>query len=514
MNKRPRRPTGESKRSDSDKPNFSKKPTAGRSSGGKDFKKPERESSRGDSYKKGDGKKPYGKPGFDKKPYGKSAGSRGKFDKPTGSRDYSDKPKFDRPSGEKNDFSSADYRGKGGETRGKFNKPTANRDYSDKKSFDKPTRDKSDYSSSDSRGKFSKPTGKRDYTDKRDFDKPMGGKREYSRSDDKGKYGKPAGKRDFSDKKDFSKPPRGKSDYPGSDSRGKFSKPTSKKDYSDKKSFDKPHGKSDYSSGGYKGKSEKAPYPKKEYVAKPPRGYKKDWEETEKSIDVRLNRFISNSGICSRREADELIKAGKVTVNKIVVTEMGFKVTPKDVVRYEGKILKSEKLQYVLLNKPKGFITTMKDDRDRKTVMSLVEKACEERIYPVGRLDRNTTGLLLFTNDGDLAKRLTHPSYNIKKIYQVELDKPITQAHFDEILSGIQLEDGPIKADDLAILTPDNLTLGVEIHSGRNRIIRRIFEHLGYQVEKLDRVMFGNLTKKNLTRGDWRHLTPQEVSRL
>ena len=171
-------------------------------------------------------------------------------------------------------------------------------------------------------------------------------------------------------------------------------------------------------------------------------------------------------------------------------------------------------MQYVLLNKPKGFITTMKDDRDRKTVMSLVEKACDERVYPVGRLDRQTTGLLLFTNDGELAKKLTHPSHRIKKIYQVELNKPITKADFEAILEGLTLDDGPITVDELAILSDDNLNLGIEIHSGRNRIIRRIFEHLGYSVVKLDRVMFGKLTKKNLGRGKWRHLTEQEVSRL
>lgn len=242
--------------------------------------------------------------------------------------------------------------------------------------------------------------------------------------------------------------------------------------------------------------------------------YKRKEEEPEKPMDVRLNRYIANAGICSRREADDLIAAGKVSVNGKVITEMGYRVKPTDRVKFEGKVLKSEKLQYVLLNKPKGFITTVKDERDRKTVMQLVEKACEERIYPVGRLDRQTTGLLLFTNDGDLAKKLTHPSYRIKKIYQVELNKPITQADFDAILNGLELEDGPIMVDDLAVITPDKQSLGIEIHSGRNRIIRRIFEHLGYSVEKLDRVMFGNLTKKNLPRGHWRHLTEKEVGML
>ncbi len=241
--------------------------------------------------------------------------------------------------------------------------------------------------------------------------------------------------------------------------------------------------------------------------------FKKREDEPEPKT-IRLNRFISISGVCSRREADELIKDGKIEVNGKTVTEMGFQVGKKDKVKYQGKFLKAEKMQYVLLNKPKGFITTMKDDRDRRTVMSLVEKACEERIYPVGRLDRQTTGLLLFTNDGELAKKLTHPKYEIKKIYQVELNQPMAENHFNAILEGLTLDDGEVRVDDLAVLTDDRKTIGIQIHSGRNRIIRRIFEHLGYTVEKLDRVTFGNLTKKNLGRGKWRFLTEQEVSRL
>ena len=246
-----------------------------------------------------------------------------------------------------------------------------------------------------------------------------------------------------------------------------------------------------------------------------PRKFKKT-ERIEESgpKTTRLNKFISNAGVCSRREADELIKAGKITVNGKVILEMGYQVQSKDKVKYQGKALKSETLRYVLLNKPKGFITTMKDDRDRRTVMSLVSKACDERIYPVGRLDRQTTGLLLFTNDGEMAKKLTHPSHQIKKIYQVELNRAITERDFNAILEGIELDDGVIKADDLAVVTEDKKTIGIEIHSGRNRIIRRIFEHLGYSVEKLDRVMFGKLTKKNLPRGKWRHLTDKEIGNL
>ncbi len=234
-------------------------------------------------------------------------------------------------------------------------------------------------------------------------------------------------------------------------------------------------------------------------------------KEPEKPNEIRLNRFISNAGICSRREADSLITAGKVKVNGVKVTEMGCKVKKADQVEYNGKKLNLETHQYILLNKPKGFITTTKDPREKRTVMDLVEKACNERIYPVGRLDKETTGLLLFTNDGEIAKKLTHPSHKVKKIYQVELDKPITKNHFDQILKGIELEDGQTFVNELALLSDDSKTLGLEIFMGRNRIVRRIFEHLDYKVKKLDRVMFGSLTKKNVPRGKFRHLKPQEI---
>ncbi len=237
-------------------------------------------------------------------------------------------------------------------------------------------------------------------------------------------------------------------------------------------------------------------------------------KEKPASGTIRLNKYIANSGICSRREADKLIEAGEITVNDQVVTEMGYQVKPADKVMYRKKLLKREKFVYVLLNKPKDFITTTSDPEERKTVMDLVKNACEERIFPVGRLDRLTTGLLLFTNDGDLAKKLTHPSHKIKKIYQVQLDKPITQKDFDQIAEGLTLEDGPAPVDDLAVLSPDNMVLGIEIHIGRNRIVRRIFDHLGYTVVKLDRVMYADLTKKDLPRGKWRFLTQKEVVNL
>lgn len=243
-----------------------------------------------------------------------------------------------------------------------------------------------------------------------------------------------------------------------------------------------------------------------------PKIFKKDNPEEKKTI--RLNKYIANCGICSRREADKLIEAGEVTVNDEVVTEMGYQVQPTDKVMHGKKLLKREKFVYVLLNKPKDFITTTSDPNERKTVMDLVKNACDERIFPVGRLDRHTTGLLLLTNDGDLAKKLTHPSHKIKKIYQVLLDKPITQADFDQIAEGLKLEDGLAPVDDLAILSPDNTVLGIEIHIGRNRIVRRIFDHLGYTVAKLDRVVYASLTKKDLPRGKWRFLTQKEVVNL
>lgn len=244
---------------------------------------------------------------------------------------------------------------------------------------------------------------------------------------------------------------------------------------------------------------------------------KKKHEEQPKQEaqdSIRLNRYIANAGVCSRREADKLIADGKVKVNGKVTIELGYRVKKNDVVKYNGQVLNREKKQYVLLNKPKGFITTTSDPKSRRTVMELVSKACEEQIFPVGRLDRATTGLLLFTNDGELAKKLTHPSSQIKKVYQVTLNKPITKSDFLAIMEGLTLDDGQVQVDDLAIVSPDDKTLGIEIHLGKNRIVRRIFEHLGYQVEKLDRVLFGNLTKKDLPRGKWRHLTEKEVRRL
>jgi 23S rRNA pseudouridine2605 synthase len=243
------------------------------------------------------------------------------------------------------------------------------------------------------------------------------------------------------------------------------------------------------------------------------RTFKKSEPAPSTSTGSRLNKYIANAGVCSRRDADKLIAAGEIKVNGEVVTELGFKVGSSDEVKYKGKVLVAEKLVYVLLNKPKGFITTTDDPQERRTVMELVKTSGEERIYPVGRLDRATTGLLLFTNDGELAVSLAHPSNNIKKIYKVDLDKPLSKADFEKIVDGLQLEDGLAMVDKLSYLD-DKKSLGIEIHIGKNRIVRRIFEHLGYEVVKLDRVVYAGLDKSNLPRGKWRFLTDKEVIRL
>ena len=230
--------------------------------------------------------------------------------------------------------------------------------------------------------------------------------------------------------------------------------------------------------------------------------------------EVRLNRFLAQSGLCSRREADDFITAGLVTVNGEIVTELGTKVRSTDEVKFNDSKVQGEKKVYLVLNKPKGYVTSLEDPHADKTVMELVKGACSERIYPVGRLDKNSLGLLLFTNDGDITRQLTHPSLEKKKIYQVSLDKPLTRADMELITEGITLEDGEIYADEIAYVGESKKEVGIEIHSGRNRIVRRIFEHLGYTVQKLDRVYYAGITKKNLKRGQWRFLTREEVDRL
>ena len=267
----------------------------------------------------------------------------------------------------------------------------------------------------------------------------------------------------------------------------------------------KPFGKSEgfKKSEGYKGKGK----PTAE------RSYPK-YNPNKVTGEIRLNRFVAQSGLCSRREADDFIAAGLVSVNGVIVTELGTKVWPTDVVKFNDERLQGEKNVYLVLNKPKGYVTTLEDDHAEKTVMELVQGACKERIYPVGRLDKNSLGLLLFTNDGDITRQLTHPSLRKKKIYEVTLDKALTRADLEQLAEGITLEDGDIFFDEISYIKDDKKSVGVEIHSGRNRIVRRMFEHLGYKVTKLDRVYYAGLTKKNLKRGAWRFLTSDEVARL
>lgn len=325
----------------------------------------------------------------------------------------------------------------------------------------------------------------------KDFKAP-GGKRFTKRTDQTTGDKKSSYRKSSSDSRDTRSPRKERSDA--------FDKPKRPYGYSRREDSSQ----SDFKKGSFK---KNKPSPSKAYYegSKPPG---KDSELT------RLNKYISNAGICSRREADELIKQGLISVNGTVITEMGFKVKPGDEVRFEEKKLSPEKPVYILLNKPKGFITTREDDRDRKTVMELIANACKERVYPVGRLDRNTTGLLLLTNDGELAETLTHPSYQIRKVYKVELNKPLNKADFQEIANGVRLEEGRAFVDDVAYVDDSKKVIGIELHIGWNRIVRRIFETLGYEVIKLDRVAYAGLDKKDLPRGNWRFLTKEEVIRL
>ena len=346
--------------------------------------------------------------------------------------------------------------------------------------FDKPRRQFGDKPAYGERKSGDKPR-----YEHRDGDKP---RRQYG---DKPAYGE----RKFGDKpryehRDGDKPRRQYGDKPAYGER-KFGD----KKYGDRKFGDKP-----YKPGPRKHDDKPASYPK---------------FTPEKQVgEMRLNRFLAQSGLCSRREADDFITAGLVTVNGQIVTQLGTKVLPTDEVKFNDSRVQGEKKVYLVLNKPKGYVTSLDDPHAGKTVMDLVEGACTERIYPVGRLDKNSLGLLLFTNDGDLTKQLTHPSYLKKKIYQVTLDKPLARADMDRIAEGITLEDGEIFADEISYFKENKQEIGIEIHSGRNRIVRRIFEFLGYTVTKLDRVYYAGLTKKNLKRGAWRFLSREEVERL
>ncbi|SMG07506.1 pseudouridine synthase [Sphingobacterium psychroaquaticum] len=420
----------------------------------------------------------------DRKPFGKNSPGRSRSDRsdstqnehPFGRFEKSDRKPFQKRDDNRSFQKSDDRRS--------FNRSDRDDNRGERKSFDKPfNRSGRD----DNRG------------ERKSFDKPFN---RSGRDDNRG------------ERKSFDKPfnRSGRDDNRGE--RKSFDKPfnrSGRDDNREERSFDK----SDYRGSkrnfsrddeGSNGEDGKRFYPRKKIATAEPK---------DDGL-IRLNRYISNSGICSRRKADELIESGVVTVNGEAVTELGTKVDPaKDEIRYNGERLKREKMVYILLNKPKDYITTTDDPQERRTVMHLVAKATKERIYPVGRLDRNTTGLLLLTNDGNLAEKLSHPRNNISKIYNVELNKNLTQGDFNKIEFGIELEDGLIKPDDLSYVQgASKREVGIQIHSGKNRIVRRIFESLGYEVVKLDRVVYANLTKKDLPRGRWRYLEDRELVQI
>ncbi|MBK7184031.1 MAG: rRNA pseudouridine synthase [Bacteroidetes bacterium] len=355
-------------------------------------------------------------------------------------------------------------------------------------------------------------SGNSSFREKRDGDKPAFEKRG---SDKEGSdFKKPAfKKRDSDSKPRKSFEGKDRKSFNNKDNRGAFKKsdkPKVEKKKEDWEEYEESEASAKPRTGNYS-----RPYKKKEYTKK---RSSSTGEQKQGANDgtTRLNRYISNAGICSRREADDLISSGVIQVNGKTITEMGYKVKPTDIIKYGGQTLKKEKMVYLILNKPKDYITTFDDPQKRKTVLELIQNACKERIYPVGRLDRATTGLLLFTNDGELTKKLTHPRYGVRKIYHVELDKPLKRSDFDKIAEGIELEDGEIKVDEISYVGDgsNKKEVGVELHSGKNRIVRRIFEHMGYNIRKLDRVIFGPLSKKDLPRGRWRILSDAEVGML
>ena len=525
------------------KPSFGKKEDSyGNSSFGK---KPDFRSDSKPAY----GDKPKGKffqsddKGSEKSGYSKRFGSNDTDKKPFGEKRFDKgegfQKKFDKggDSGfQKKSFGNQSDRFKKEDSSGKKFERGEGSDFSKKSYGDKPDRFKKEGGSekrfgSKGSGDFPKKSfgeksegyPKREFSEKKfekregsDFPKkPYGDKPDRFKGDDAdlrkfGKDGEERGEKP-SFKKNFpeSKAPGESGERLVYKGRGKDEKPVfapEKREYSD----EKPSEKRGFGKNRTSRQALNPDKPDYNFDALPARKIKGK-EETDL---LRLNKYIANSGICSRREADELITKGLITVNGQVITEMGFKVKKIDRVVYQGKRINPEKPVYVLLNKPKDFITTTDDPMERKTVMKLVENACEERIFPVGRLDRNTTGLLLFTNDGELTAKLSHPSNEVKKIYQVTLDKPLTQRHEEEIREGLTLEDGDVKVDDMQVLSMDRTIIGLEIHLGRNRIVRRLFAHLGYEVTALDRVMYAGLDKKDLKRGHYRFLSEQEVIRL
>jgi 23S rRNA pseudouridine2605 synthase len=487
---RPRKPYGDKpafkrrddddrpKKSFGDKPAFKRRDDDGR-------RKPygPKDSSRSDkpAFKRRDDddtRKPYGdKPAFKRRDDSE--------DRPRGGRDAGGRG-FKKPFGEKPAFKRRDD----GDERPR-------KSFGDKPFGDKPAFKRRDDDERPRRAFGDKPAFKKredgDDRPRKTYDRPSGDKSfgERRSSSDRGGFKKP-----FGDRGDKPTWKRGPSTSRRSDDE-RSSAPRVRESDGEWKTFDNPEEASAY---------------KKSYA--PSKSHRGQDDGGDGSI--RLNKYIANTGLCSRREADDMIGAGVIKVNGKIVTELGTKISAGDTVHYGDQLLRREKSVYVLLNKPKDYITTTDDPQERKTVLDLVQGAGDERIYPIGRLDRNTTGILLLTNDGDLAERLMHPKYNVEKIYQVTLDQNLRKEDFDKILEGFELEDGFIKADDLSFVGDgeDKKEVGIVLHSGRNRIVRRMFETLGYVVKHLDRVSYAGLTKKNVQRGKWRFLKPEEVGFL
>lgn len=428
---------------------------------------------------------------------------------------------------EKSSFgSNKDRNRRGRDENPRFKKDSESRDKQGKSEYPRKRRDSSE-----------KPFRRDDSQSSRRFDRDNSGRKSRSEEPNR-KYGRDSESRnrDNEDQSEYSdrrrsdsrgrSPRRFENDrsdrrHRSEDSRSKRDSDRSKRgenrsDFQDKKrrfADNSDESKDSKRSEYFENKPDKDTLQKKHYSKKKQLAFAK--KEGPKDGILRLNKYISNTGACSRREADKRIEDGRITVNDKIVTEVGTKVNLTDDVCMDGKKLNPEAKVYLVLNKPKDFVTTLDDPMGRKTVLDLIKNACPERVYPVGRLDRMTTGILLFTNDGDLTKRLTHPSYEKKKIYHVFLDREITQEELDQIKNGIELEDGEIAADAISFADSEDKTqVGIEIHSGRNRIVRRIFEHFGYEVEKLDRVFFAGITKKNIPRGKWRFLSEKEVNML
>lgn len=466
---------------------FREKKIAGKS----DYSKSETPREYGDKPAYGDKKKVWNK---DERPR--------KFDGP---KEYGDKPAY----GDKKKVWNKDERPR------KFDGP---KEYGDKPAFGDR---KKEWNKDDRKSNYD---GPKEYGDKPSFserkkewnpeEKPSyGEKRPYVKREYSGKSSPTTGHNEDKRKKDWGKSSK---DDSTSNEKGAW------RDNSSAEFVDKPYSKDrDFKKGKTIKQDWEKPLESPEYAKRSsPKIFrdKKVKKQTLEDLDgkIRLNKYIANAGICSRREADDLIKSGAIKVNNVVVSELGFRISPMDKIQYGGETLSKEVKRYVLLNKPKDYITTSNDPEGRKTVMELVKNACKERLYPVGRLDRATTGLLLMTNDGELAKKLTHPSHQVKKIYHVSLDKNLKAVDLKKITEGITLEDGLTEVDEIAYVGEgaDKTEIGIALHSGKNRIVRRIFEHLGYEVVKLDRTFFAGLTKKDLPRGNYRLLTEKEIINL